>query len=64
MTNLAEALRRAVQAGNNLLSELEAHEENTGEPLIEEDRAVVMGAKADLEFARTALRGDREQGEG
>ena len=49
------ALRRALVAAGNILCELEAHCENTGEDLELEDQAVVFGAKQDLEFARTVL---------
>lgn len=48
---LREALGRAVLAGSNLYSELEAHQQNTGIELEADDQAIVDGALKDLEYA-------------
>jgi hypothetical protein len=56
MENEQTALRLAVLAADNLLGQLEAHQENTGEHLEAEDQSIVDAAKADLETARAALK--------
>lgn len=56
---LAEPLRRALLAADNLLSELDAHQDMTGEHLEAEDQAVVDGAKEDMAYARAALKRHR-----
>lgn len=50
-----EALERALRAFDNVLGQLEAHQENTGEQLESEDQAVVRAAKQDADFARDCL---------
>lgn len=52
---LRDALALAILAGRNLYTELEAHQENTGEYLGAEDECVVLGAKEDLDHAEQVL---------
>ncbi|RYM08003.1 hypothetical protein [Sphingobium cupriresistens] len=53
---LAEPLRRALLAGSNLLSELEAHQDMADQQLEVDDQAIVEGAKQDMAWAEKALK--------
>jgi hypothetical protein len=64
MSELEDALRRAILGGDNLLAELEAHQENTGELLDDEGQVVVECAWRDLAVARAALNPTREASRG
>lgn len=53
---LLEPLRRALVAAENIMDQLEAHQDTTQEHLEPEDQAVVDAAKVDLIFAANAHR--------